>query len=211
MDSFDRKLTMGTSVCSYHIRNVTQARCLDALAKVKSPHAYVSDALNGWVTILDEDADAFRQEPLDHRVAKVSKLLKADAIITVVFDDDITQYVAFHNGVVVDRYSTPSDSFELFPWLSDKKFPGNPTRIAQAFSWWKGQSELESILKKKYKMESMRLKDVAVAFSISEYRTSVTINDLRNPIPTARVAGIPADSEFGKLLRAKQGFIEFTG
>ena len=86
---------MGTSACLYHIRDCTQARPLSGFAEQIPLTPYVSDVINGWVTVADINGDAFRQKAMERTVTKVSKLLAADIVITTVYDDDISQYVAF--------------------------------------------------------------------------------------------------------------------
>jgi hypothetical protein len=195
---------MGTSACTYHIRNCTQARCLEALARVKSPRAFVSSAQEEWLSIADEDCDAFQLESLEQGVAALSKQLSADAIITAVYDDDMSMYVAFHRGSEADRYSTTT-----VPWKGKRKFSGNPKRLSEAFTWWNQYPQLEAVLKKKFSLEGLRLRKIGLAFGIPERRAFTTFGDLASPLAPEIVASFSSPSEMERLIGDRSSYAEF--
>ena len=199
---------MGTSVCAYHLRDCTQTECLKALALVKSPPAFVSAVTDKWLSVVDENSETFRLEQVEHTVVKLSKILDADIIATAVYDDAESLYMAFRAGIEIDRYSSGLGGFE---WMGRRKFPGDPKRLSAAFEWWKGQDRLELALKKKYRIESQRLKEIVRAFGIPDYRALTKMNDLSNPLPFSaeRVAELPPDSELGVRIRDRQAYVEF--
>jgi hypothetical protein len=196
---------MGTSVCAYHIRACSQAKCLKALAATRSPRAYVSIETDQWVTVVDENSDAFRLKSLEQTVSKISKYLDSDIIITAVYDDDDSLYVAFNAGTEVDRYSSSGDGFD---WIKRRKFPGSPKSLAETFTWWRGQNRLESALKKEFNLESSRLKQIVRAFGIADSRAFVSFADLNTPLPPELVASFSSEAEMAMLIGDRR-YVEF--
>jgi hypothetical protein len=197
---------MGTSVCTYHIRNCTQEKCIQALKHVRSPQGFVSAVTNNWLTVVDEDTEHFHLQTLEERVEKVSKYLATDVLITAVYDDEVSLYAAFHAGSEIDRYSS---SPGVFDWLGNKAFPGGPAKLSKAFAWWQGQQQLEKALKGKFRMESSRLKEISRAFEIPEYRALTKMNDLDPPPSPAHLAAFPSDSKLGIQIRDLQNYVQF--
>jgi len=182
---------MGTSVCSYHVRGRTQVECLDALKFAECPDAFVSTPSPDWVSIVDENSEFFRLPILEKTVAKISKKLATDLIVTGVYDDDESFYVAYRRGAEVDRFATSPDVYE---WMKRPKIDGNPKTLAAAFPWWKNQAILSKALKSDFKMESRRLKEIARAFGIPEHRALSKMKDLLSPLPRLLLARLPPES-----------------
>jgi hypothetical protein len=197
---------MGTSVCTYHIRDCTQNQCLKALALVKSPAAFVSAATNNWLTLVDENAESFQLELLEKTIAALSKNLSTTIIETGVYDDDESFYVVFQAGIEIDRFAT---SHDVYDWLGRQKFSGNPKQLAERLPWWNGQASLATALKKNYKLEASRLKDIVRAFGIPESRAFTKMRDLTRPLPAPVIASIPPESELGRQLRDRQQYKPF--
>jgi hypothetical protein len=208
---------MGTSAYTYHVRDRTQAQCLEALSKARSPQAFVSPQLADWSSVMDVDGDAMKSGEFEARAATVSKVLGADVIVTGVFDDDISWYVAFKSGKQIDRFCSGSDEYD-----DAKPVAGNPARLAKSLSWWDGQANLAAVLKKKYRIESSRLKDIVRAFGIPEHRALTTFGDLLRPLPAGLVeslppvprsgreyAALPVGEKFGAGLRERTHYVEF--
>jgi hypothetical protein len=199
---------MGTSVFSYHLRGCSRAKCLDALAAVHSPHAYVSQMTDKWVSVIDENGEELKIEPFEETASKVSKFLKADVILTGVYDDDATFFAAFHAGKLVDRCFSSVVPLE---WHGQGALPGNPKRLSEAFPWWSGAAQLEAALKKKFKMEGLRLNHMVRAFGIPEHRAFTKIQDLLNPLLSEYLKKMPPDSNVAIQARDRLAYVEFKG
>jgi hypothetical protein len=193
---------LGTSLCAYHVRDVDQKQCLDALKAVRSPRAFVSAASDGWVTVIDEDADNFKLESLAVTARKLSKHLSTDVIILGDWDNDIGFYFAFHDGKLVDR-------FEFSKGEEAGKPPGKPSKVAAAFKWWKGAAKLEAWLKKSYRFESYRVKDIAAIFGIPDFRIWTKLADFEQPRTPEQLAQIPKDHPHGKVVHDQMKYVEF--
>jgi hypothetical protein len=199
---------VGTSVCAYHVRDRSQEECLRALAEVGAPRGFVSVEMEHWTSIIDVDTDEFELKALGKTVGKVSERLGADALITAVFDDDESWYVAFHSGKEVDRFS-----YKRTARGTQRRLKGNPQRIAESFSWWDGAKRLESILKKEYKMEASRLRHIVQAFGISVNGAFTKMKDLSESLPPQILESIlrEEDSPIAEMIRYRRSFVEYKG
>ncbi len=200
---------MGTSTCVYHFRDCSRKKCLEGLAETKSPRGFVSEVAERWISVVDEETEQFELKKLKRRLRKVSELLESDALLTAVYDDDECFYEAYHGGKVVDRYA--SDANWFVP-KGEKGWPGNPGKLAKAFTWWAGQEKLLAAFQKKVRVESQRPEAIAEAFGIPRFRVMHRLKDFAD-LSMARkmVSVMPADSFLGKSLRDQLGHAEFDG
>lgn len=134
---------MGSFLHSLHVRSSDQAgvqRVLEAMDGTESLRAWVSPAVNGWVSVLPEEMAAVLTAG-----STLSKGCKAHVLATLVHDSDVFIYVLFRDGKKVEEYESEPDYFAT----KSKKTPTprvTPQRVLELLPQPKDAAAIISLL-----------------------------------------------------------------
>jgi hypothetical protein len=109
---FTRIKIMGAFFTNLHVRDASINAICATLPRLTDARAYVSPALNSWVTVYTEATEDQDDEKLRSIASGLSRTLKTDVLAFLVHDSDIAAYWLFHCGSLSDEFNSAPDYFE---------------------------------------------------------------------------------------------------
>src|SRR5579872_3260930 len=80
---------MGASFTNYQVRSQDVGACIKAVGTVARTSALVSDCVNGWITVYDEQSESQDTSELERIAKQLSAKLATDVFAFLLHDSDV--------------------------------------------------------------------------------------------------------------------------
>lgn len=169
---------MGASQTNYHIRSNKVETVCAALQRSIRSRAYVTQPVNGWISVYDEASDTQDEHELCRLSKALSKELKSVVFAFLVHDSDIFMYFLCDHARLVDQFNSRPDYFGEISPKEKTKWQGHPEIVCQYGRGGAKPRSISKILRKDYVLEEEKAEAFARLLGIEGERTRVGFEHL---------------------------------
>jgi hypothetical protein len=191
---------MGAFFTNCNVRTTDTKKCAKALESSSGLRALMTDSMNGWVTVYDEESESQDIEILRRLAKKLSAELKSAAIGVLVHDSDIFQYLIYENGELVDQFDSKPDYFGPVSEAQRKEWRGDFGKLIPYAAKGAAISDFKRAAKKECVVEEERADEFSKLLGIDHSRATTGFKYLQETQHSFKLVHAKGYSEDQALL-----------